>query len=241
MISNVNAAVLLTNSSDAARAVLFQALNLKQAQQGTGAQAIAQVANTEREGSGAGMYADYSGYGMPAAYGLGMGVGADGYGMGIAGGTLESWPGAVAGVVAAGSMRGQRGGGGLMQVVHEGVVGMPGAGNYLAMPMQYGHQQSGQHLRGAAHMVAVLGGGAPPVLPHPVLPRVPHGAPQAAARGAVGNMKGVQSGRSGPGRALGRADGQGQGTRLGLGAVAATLNGSYATNQVRVPQRMSEI
>jgi hypothetical protein len=208
--------------------VLFHSLHLKQEQQGT----VAPVANAVRENSGAGLYGDYSGYGMPSAYGLGMGVGADGYGMGIDGG-MESWPGAVAGVGAADSMRGELAGGGHVRM--EGVVGVPGAGSYFAVPMQYGHQQP--HLRGAAHMVAVLSGGAPPVLPHPVLPRVPHGA---AAGGAVvaGYMQGVAAGRPGSGGALGRADGRGQGT--GVGAGASALNGSYANAQVRVPPRISE-
>ena len=210
--------------------MLFHSLNLKQEQQGT----VAPVANAVHENSGTGMYGDYGGYGMPGAYGLGMGVVGDGYGMGIDGGMLESYPGAVAGVGAADSMRGELGGGGHLQM--EGVVGMPGAGNFFAVPMQYAHQQPHQHLRGAAHMVAVLSGGAPPVLPHPVLPRVPHGA---AAGGVVvaGYMQGVAAGRPGSGGALGRANGQGQGT--GVGAGAAALNGSYANAQVRVPPLIS--
>ena len=210
--------------------MLFHSLHLKQEQQGT----VAPVANAVRENSGAGMCGDYSGYGMPGSYGLGMGVGADGYGMGIDGGMLESWPGAVAGVGAADSMRGELGGGGHVQI--EEVGGMPGAGNYFAVPMQYGHQQPRQHLRGAAHMVAVLSGGARPILPHAVLPRMPH----AAARGALvaGYMQGVAAGRPGSRGALGRAEGQGQGN--GVGAGAAALNGSYANAQVCVPLRISE-
>ena len=190
--------------------MLFQALSIKQAQQGAAAPAGAAV----RENSGAGLYGDYNGYGVPGAYGVGLSVGGEGYGMGVDGSMLESWPGAVAGVVAADGLRGELGGGGQMQL--EGLIAMPAANGYFAAPMQYGHQQPHQHLRGAAHMVAVLGGGAPPVLPHPVLPRVPHGA---AVRGAVvaGYMQGVAAGL-GPGGALGRVDGLGHVVGVGAGA-----------------------